>query len=298
MTIYADVIFCVNFFMDMFIFYISCIFMRYKVPVKRLLFFSGMCALLCSIVSIIFFKKSSISILLSIFVFIFSIKMIFKPPSIKIFLNNCAVVMFSAFFTAGIFLWVINMSGIMWFIKNDFFVTTGVFVLCFAVSMGVFTIYHKKVRTNVFESSSFVKAVLCYNEKESEIELLVDTGCNIGINTTGSHTAIVELSSVTGLLSKETSANIILGMDTDEIINKSKITECEDVFGKLEFKTASGNGSIPSFKCICRLYFNDGKHVEIENMVIGIYNSVLINDSSCKGIIGSRELKQIWEGIK
>jgi len=157
MKIYADILFSINFFMDIFIIYVSGVFLKYKTEFKSILFSSFVCAFVCSVFQILFFGNAAVNLLLMVSALLLLVKKTLKPANVKSLLNSCITVVFVSFFTAGIFIWIYSYSNFFYYMAEYFSLSAAVFSLCFAVSAATFFVWTKKMRQMTVEKDTYLK---------------------------------------------------------------------------------------------------------------------------------------------
>ena len=278
MKIYADILFSVNFFMDLFVFYATSVILRCKAGIKKIAVVSALCAFLCTTVILLFLQSILLMLSSAAAILCFAVKVLFKPPSAKSFLNCCVAVICVSFFAAGIFTWIYGYSNIFWFIHNDFLLTATIFVISLLTLWGIFFLWNKKMRMLAAEQADFVKCVAERNGKKEEINLFIDSGCMLTENSEGRTVFIVQLTDIMNLLTEE---------ETYKILDK----ECTEEFEKAEILTATGKGF---FKCIkCRAVFENGDLAKSADVLIAVSVKPLFSDNGCEGIIGKNALKNV-----
>lgn len=278
MKIYADILFSVNFFMDLFVFYASSVILRCGAGIKKIAAVSAMCAFFCTAGAVLFLQSLLLTVSAAAAVLCFAVKVLFKPPSLKSFLNCCAAVICVSFFAAGIFIWIYGYSNIFWFIHNDFLLTAAVFAVSLGFVWGIFFLWNKKIRRLAAEQADFVKCVAERNGKKEEINLFIDSGCMLTENGEGRIIFIAQLGDIMRLLTEE---------EVCKILNKEK----DDEFEKAEFLTAAGKGF---FKCIkCKASFETEGIEKNADVLIAVSAAPLFSDSDFGGIIGKKALKNV-----
>lgn len=290
--LYVDILFSINFFMNVCVLYISTVLLRHKVAIKTILAMSFLWALICSVFAVFFIKNTIINIFLAGTMLLISAKVIFKPPNLKILFNRCLVILFTSFFMAGIFVWVCGYSNLLFFIHNDFVLTGSIFLISFLLVMTIFGIWHKKIRLMTFEENKYVLCLLEYNNKNLEINLFIDSGCMLTKTADGRCIFLIETYEILTFFEDEFSCEV-LSCEGGDFISVSKAYGKEKDFEMIEISTASGKTILPGLKCKATFKMTDFQ--KQEEVLAVMYNGEFFTDNDCKGIIGADMLKIIME---
>ena len=294
MKIYADILFSINFFMDLFIIYASAVVLRYKNGIKKAAAVALASAFMGCVFQILFIGNVPANVLLGVFLLGFMVKAYFKPKEIKTFMHQSSVMLMVSFFTSGFFVWLSGYSNLKYFVANYFSLTAVVFAVCFVSVMMVFWLWHKKIRQTIFERKKYIDAELFWKDRKTDIRIFVDSGCMLEKSLSGRSVIIVSLFEIKGLFSDKFVLEMTECKGTEEILLLWQKYDMADDIEMISFSTAAGMGHLPCLKC--RGSFRcDGKEITAD-VSAGIFMGNLFAGNDCGGIIGAEELENLMGG--
>ncbi len=246
MDIYADVIFEINFFMDLIIFYISSKLLGVKVFIGRLLFGAFVSAMLYCLFIFTPLQKYMCTAMAIAMLFI-SVLIVYKPVKISEMLFDAFCVTAVSFVVGGTALGIfyyINIGNSISLSVNGYFPLGILFTAC-SITFVVVNIVKKIMQNNAVKKQLFCNVdILCGNKKVC-IRALVDTGNSLTEPISGKPVIITELCAVRNIIPKKL---FRLANDknkkTEEIFYLSKDDEYINRLSLVPFKSVGNNNGL------------------------------------------------------
>ncbi|MEA4815883.1 MAG: sigma-E processing peptidase SpoIIGA [Lachnospiraceae bacterium] len=289
MEIYLDIIFAVNFFMDILIFYITSKLMRRKAKKRKIVLggFSSAAAYCLYIALPALRHINGIiagSAMLSLGILIaFGRENFLK----SFFLSNIC-----AFAIGGILTSFFFISGTYGIFGKNLSLGIGAYPLwlLITVSSGIYIaikLFHGKLAAETVYSASYADIKVCIGEKNVFAKALIDTGNSLTEPISGENVIVLELSLLLPFLNTgQLNLDNISFEKAVEIFNEPIKTRLKAVpFKSLGTKC----GIMPAFKA--DRIINQKNGTDIKNAIIGIHGGMFSNDSSYNAILSPKCLK-------
>jgi stage II sporulation protein GA (sporulation sigma-E factor processing peptidase) len=204
MEVYVDVVFEINFFMDMLIFYIAAKIMNRSVKLRRIVFGALVSAFLYCILMFTPFQKY-MNVFGALSVLLISVKVVFSPKKISDMLFSAFVVTISSFVVGGTALGIFYYFNLGKADGTSFGINTDnipVKVLCFAASVVFVLIYfgNKILKSSLLKSRCICTLTIENNGKRALLKGFMDTGNSLYEPISGKPVVVAELKYISKLL--------------------------------------------------------------------------------------------------
>ncbi len=309
MTVYADVVFLVNFIMDSLIFLLTSILLKKRIN-KLLIIFGGFLGSILYCFLMLSYNSKFYNPLTSLFTIIIPLLIVFRPKSLKEFLKSFITINICAFFIGGVataFFFYTNaknyLGDLLSFTVEDFSLK----LLIFSSSLSYIVI--KIVRLNISKKMQkkqhIVNVEIRYKDIKKNFNALVDTGNTLREPTSNKHVIITEFSVCKDFLPNE--LKILFYEQNDKDITKiyealDKIDEYDflNSFRLIPFKSVGNeNGTLIGIKTDEVTIFDELKKYKIEDVFIAIANFELTSSNDFNSLINPEIFEQervtVWK---
>ena len=211
MTIYVDVVFMENFFMNYIILFATAIINKIEPKLIRIAISSVIGSIYAVIVQLTIFENV-IGIILKIMLSIAMVYISFKPENFKKCLKQLLIFYLTSFTFGGVafaLLYFVNPRELL--IKDGVYIGTypiKIALLGGTIGFMIITVAFKIVKGRINKRDVFCEIELNINDKKQTILAMIDTGNLLREPLTGSPVMIVEKEKLEGLLPREILENI------------------------------------------------------------------------------------------
>lgn len=286
MTLYVDIIFLENVFMNSIILLATGIILKDKTKIIRNLISSSIGAVYAIIIytsHIELYSNIFLKIMLSLVIVYIS----FKPQNTKSMLKHIIIFYLTSFTFGGV------AFALLYFIRpQDILFQNGVLTGTYPIKMilaggivgfAIVVISFKNIKGKLNKKDMYCNVKLCERENKKVITAIIDTGNFLKDPITKIPVIVAEIDSLDGLFPSEilhNASKIINGgdMDLGEYASKIRV---------IPFKSlGKDNGLLLGIK-IDKAYieYQDNVH-EIKNIIVGIYNGNLSRSGKYMGLVG------------
>ncbi len=286
MTLYVDIIFLENVFMNSIILLATGIILKDKTKIIRNLISSSIGAIYAIIIytsHIELYSNIFLKIMLSLVIVYIS----FKPQNTKSMLKHIIIFYLTSFTFGGV------AFALLYFIRpQDILFQNGVLTGTYPIKMilaggivgfAIVVISFKNIKGKLNKKDMYCNVKLCERENKKVITAIIDTGNFLKDPITKIPVIVAEINSLDGLFPSKilhNASKIINGGDIDLGEYASKIRV-------IPFKSlGKDNGLLLGIK-IDKAYieYQDNVH-EIKNIIVGIYNGNLSRSGKYEGLVG------------
>ncbi len=285
-TVYADIVFLINFIMVAFVFICVRLFLKVKRSVFLCILGGLFAGLLYTVIALwrgAYFLRNPVGYLLLMAA---SVYIAYLPKSIGAFFRLFGAVVIGAFFVGGICSGLFYFTNVGNYIGENLsyglkHISAGVFVISVGVSYIVICCIRRIYRNSVIRKREFYEVRAELKWGSAEFKALADTGSSLKEPVTGKRIIVAEFDAV-----------------------KAALPECgrlkEDLYGYIAdrggdinfyfalYKSlGNSSGILPCFEPD-RLYINEKPY---ENILIGISFMKLSSDGSFRGLINTEILE-------
>ena len=296
MVVYADVVFLINFIMDVFILWTVNAISKSNSPFYKII--SGgfvMSFLYCLLIFTVQFKIY-ISIFSTTAILFLGILTAFKIKKFKEFFKLVFLAYVSAFAIGGIGMAIFYSTNTKSLIANATGISVNGFsikILMIATSISyiIIKIFLNWQNNLVLKKQVFYSTKIFYDDKPIEIRALVDTGNSLADPITKTPVIIAEFNSIKEFLptelkivfyeKKENDLSYITNLQEQNIFNeRMRIIPFMSIGQK--------SGMLIGFRPD-KIEITRDESVElVENVIVGIYNNKLSNDDSYQGLLNPK----------
>lgn len=286
MTLYVDIVFLENVFMNSIILLATGVILKDKTRIIRNLISSSIGAVYAIIIYTSHIEIYS-NIFLKIMLSLVIVYIAFKPQNTKSLLKHLIIFYLTSFTFGGV------AFALLYFVRpQDILIQNGVLIGTYPIKMiliggivgfVIITISFKNIKGKLKREDIYCNVKLNVEEKTKIITALIDTGNFLKDPITKIPVIVAERESLKGLFPDEILFN------TSKIINGGSIDlgEYASKVRVIPFKSlGKDNGLLLGIK-IDEAYIEYQDNVyEIKNVIIGIYNGILSRNRKYVGLVG------------
>ena len=290
--IYADIVFLINFFMDILIFWIVEKLLKTKIKKTRLFLGSFISTLLFCLIIFIPSLNKFYNFTTMLAVLIIGIKIIFKPPNLKGLIKITLLVNISSFCVGGMAMAVFYFTNINYFLGNITLIYAENFSLKLLLIISSTTFIFIKLFSNVIHKfvharKKIYEIKIHFKGEEIILKTLLDTGNSLCDPLTKSPVIITEFEYIKDILPN----------DLKVVFYENKENDLTNLYEKLSPKISTRirvipfesvgkqNGMLIGFKPDKVEIFNDSENYIVHDVIIGIYNYKLSKDNLYQGLL-------------
>lgn len=286
MTLYVDIVFLENVFMNSIILLATGVILKDKTRIIRNLISSSIGAVYAIIIYTSHIEIYS-NIFLKIMLSLVIVYIAFKPQNTKSLLKHLIIFYLTSFTFGGV------AFALLYFVRpQDILLQNGVLIGTYPIKMiliggivgfVIITISFKNIKGKLKREDIYCNVKLNVEEKTKIITALIDTGNFLKDPITKIPVIVAERESLKGLFPDE------ILLNTSKIINGRSIDlgEYASKVRVIPFKSlGKDNGLLLGIK-IDEAYIEYQDNVyEIKNVIIGIYNGILSRNRKYVGLVG------------
>lgn len=286
MTIYVDIIFLENLFMNYIIIFATGIIIKAQIKIFRTLL-SSTIGSIYAVLSYMSILEICSNILLKIILSIAMVYIAFKPLNIKLFFKDLMIFYLTSFTFGGVafaLLYFISPQNIL--MENGVLVGTYPIKMVLAggiVGFIIITTAFRNIKGRLTKKDMFCNIKININSKKIYTKAIIDTGNFLKEPITKIPVVVVEKSILVGTVSEKilnNLSNIIEGKEVDlgEYLSKIRLIPFMSL-GKQ-------NGMLIGLKADGITINTQEDVIFLENIIIGIYDGVLSKTGKYKALIG------------
>lgn len=286
MTLYVDIIFLENIFMNSIILLATGVVLKTPIKIVNNIIGSTLGAIYAIIIyttHIAVYSNLVLKIILSIAI----VYITFKPPNIKSFLKHIIIFYLASFTFGGV------AFALLYFVKpQNILIKDGVLVGTYPIKMIliggilgfiIITIAFKNIKGKFTKKDMQCNIIIHKDNREANIPAIIDTGNLLKDSITKMPVIVIEKKKLEGIIPNqilENVGNIISGKEVDLGEYASKIRV-------IPFKSlGKENGMLLGIKTeVINIIYQDSLHC-IKNGIIGIYNGNLSRSGRYFGLVG------------
>lgn len=286
MTIYVDIIFLENIFMNCIILLATGIIVKTKVSVIRNILAScigSVYAIVLYVSNMAIYSNVFLKIVLSLVI----VYIAFTPNGVKSFLKHLIIFYLTSFTFGGV------AFALLYFVRpQDILVQKGVLIGTYPIKMIliggilgfiIITISFKNIKGKLTKKDMYCKVFVESEGNKVEVDGIIDTGNFLKDPITKMPVIVVERGKLNEVIPKkilDNIGNIVNGKDVDLGEYSSKIRV-------IPFKSlGKDNGLLLGIRVNkVQIEYQDIMHV-IENVIIGIYNGILSKNGKYFSLVG------------
>ncbi len=302
MEIYADVVFAINFFMDLFILWVVCKLSHKKISVFRLVL-GGiiMSATYCIIIFVAPFRIY-LNIFASVLILICGVAITFKPKSVKEFFKLIFFSYVTAFSIGGLgiaLFYFTNISDVignmMGFTINNFSFNILLISVCsFYIIIKLSLSWYNRI---TLKKQAIYSIKIFYDKNDVALTALVDTGNSLHDPITKVPVIIAEFNSIKNFLPD--SLKLIFYENKDENLDIVANTISDSGFlGRVRMipfvSLGKKNGILLGFRPDkVEITSNSKEVIVLKDVVVGIYNYKLTGNNAYQGLLNPELIKEV-----
>jgi len=292
LTIYVDIIFLENIFMNCIILFATGIILKTKIKIIRLMC-SSIIGSTYAVISYISALEIYSNFLLKIILSLIMVYIAFNPSRIKSFLKYIMIFYLTSFTFGGVafaLLYFISPQNI--FFENGVLIGTSPIKIILAggiVGFIIITVSFKNIKGKLTKKDMICNITIFFNNKQETIKVIIDTGNFLTDPITKIPVIVVEKDKLVNLLPKKLLINtskFIKGEDIEigEYISKMRIIPFNSL-GK-------EHGLLLGVK-IDRVIINyQDTDKKVDEVIVGIYEGKLSKNNAYSGLIGLNILEK------
>lgn len=285
MKIYIDVIFAVNLIMDSLVLWSVSVFDRRRVKFKEIIKGASAGSLMYCALFFMPFGGRLINFLYGVLMLMISSAITFKIKSIKTLVRITMLSFIAAVILGGTFIsfyYLTNIGYISILSINSISISTLIFLTAFfyfiiKLSGGIFLNLASK-------RDDYCRIKCFFNNKETEVFALKDTGNFLIDDEEGNKIIISEFSAVRTLFSPTNQILYLQKLTAEEIFKKFCVDGKERI-KLIPFSSLGEEKGVLTGIKIDKAEIYDKKTVSMENVLLVIYNGKISQNKSCNGII-------------
>ena len=291
MTIYIDIIFLENLFMNFIILFATGIILKSQKQILRV-FLSSTIGAIYAILMYIYELEVYSNIFLKIMLSITMVEIAFNPKNIKSFMKFLTIFYLTSFTFGGVafaFIYFISPKNIL-FNNGKLIGIYPIKTILFGGIVGfiIITISFRSIKKKFTKEDIICSIKIIINNMEKNINCIIDTGNFLKEPISKAPVVVVNRDSLRELI-----PNTILN-NVKEIINGEdiQIGEFSERIRIIPFTSlGKANGLLLGIKAdSAKIYYQDNE-ISIENAIIGIYLGVLNKQNKYEALIGLEALE-------
>ena len=287
MTIYLDIIFLENLFMNYIIIFATAVILRMEIKVIRMFLSSTIGSIYAVIIYSNLLKNISTNIFLKIILSIVMIYIAYNPKTIKAFFKELLIFYLTSFTFGGVAFALINLlnPGKELMKNGMLFGTYPIKIILFGGLIGfvIITIAFKSIKAKLSKKDLICDIKININNKYVILKAIIDTGNFLKDPISNIPVMVVEKESLRGIIPDNILDNL------NEIINGKEI-EMNEFISKIKVIPFSSlgkeNGMLLGIKVDNILVELENNYSLINEIIVGIYDGKLTKSNKYSGLIG------------
>lgn len=289
MTVYVDVVFMENLFMNYIILFATAVINKVEIKLIRILI-SSILGSIYAIVSYTNILSNSTGLIIKILLSVAMVYIAFYPDSLKRFMKQLLIFYLATFTFGGV------AFALLYFIRpGEILIENGIYIGTYPIKIAllggivgfvIITIAFNIIKGKISKKDMFCDISIYINSKRKEMRAMIDTGNLLKDPITGMPVIIVEKEEIRSLLPVEILENlnkIING----EIENIKNIEQFINRFRVIPFNSlGKQNGLLLGIKADKIIIDYGENKIQNENIILGIYEKKLCKNDSYKALLG------------
>lgn len=289
MTIYLDVVFLENLFMDYIILFATGLINKVDLKITRIAV-SSIIGSLYAVLSLTAILDNNIGITIKIMLSVAMIYIAFKPENLKKCLKQLTIFYLTSFTFGGV------AFALLYFIKpGDLLIKNGVYIGTYPIKIAllggmigfvIITIAFKLIKGKISQKDMIYKLELQIEGKKQKVNALLDTGNLLKEPITKIPVVIVEKEKMENILPTEVISNVNKIIEGN-IDDKLKLENYIKRFRIIPFSSlGKQNGLLLGIKADYVKIELEDEEIINKNVILGIYDGNLSKSNSYHALIG------------
>lgn len=286
MTLYVDIIFLENVFMNSIILLATGVILKREIKILRILISStigSLYAIIIYISNMEIYSNFFLKLLLSLVI----VYIAFKPPNLKSFLKHLVIFYLTSFTFGGV------AFALLYFVSpKDILFQDGVLIGTYPIKMIlaggilgfiIITISFKNIKGKMSKKDMYCNVNIYDKDKEIKIMAIIDTGNFLRDPISKMPVVVIEKNKLVDIFPRNILDNISNIIDGKDI----ELGEYLSRIRAIPFKSlGKENGLLLGIKMDeIQVEYQDADY-KIENVIIGIYNGILSRNGKYSGLVG------------
>ncbi|MDR1066072.1 MAG: sigma-E processing peptidase SpoIIGA [Clostridiales bacterium] len=298
LTIYADVVFLINFVMDSFILWLSgMIARRRQRPVFTIL--GGFVMALCYMPAMFLAGSAAINVIISAVALSLGVVIALRPAKFREFVKQTVITCVAAFAIGGMGMALFYFTNFPVLIGDAISYTVSRFSLKILIASSSSIYIAAKLliawqKRMAIKRRAFYPVRICCGERDAQFTALMDTGNSLRDPLGDCPVLIAEFTAVERFLPK--SVNIVFRANKDcdiaEILNTVDDAPFMSRARVIPFSSlGKQNGMLLGFRPDYIEITNDDRSITLDNVVVGVYSRELSGDGTYHGLLSPEFIK-------
>lgn len=286
MTLYVDIIFLENVFMNSIILLATGVILKREIKILRILISSTIGSLYAIIIytsNMEIYSNFFLKLVLSLVI----VYIAFKPPNLKSFLKHLVIFYLTSFTFGGV------AFALLYFVSpKDVLFQDGVLIGTYPIKMIlaggilgfiIITISFKNIKGKMSKKDMYCNVNIYDKDKEIKIMAIIDTGNFLRDPISKMPVVVIEKNKLVDIFPRNILDNISNIIDGKDI----ELGEYSSRIRAIPFKSlGKENGLLLGIKMDeIQVEYQDADY-KIENVIIGIYNGILSRNGKYSGLVG------------
>ena len=283
MTVYLDIIFLENLFMNFVIIYATAVIIKNEIKILRTFISSVIGSVYAVIVYMNILKIITTNFFLKILLSVVMIYIAYNPKTLKMFFKELIIFYLTSFTFGGVafaLIYLINPKKII--MENGILIGTyPIKIILFGGILGfiIITIAFKSIKARISKKDLLCNIKIAINNKHKFIKAIVDTGNFLKDPISNIPVIVVEKDALYGIVPDNLLNNL------NNIINGQNI-EDEELISKIKIipftSLGKQNGMLIGIKADNILINMEEKNILVNKVIIGIYDGKLCKNEKYK----------------
>ena len=289
MTVYVDVVFMENLFMNYIILFATAVINKVEIKLIRILL-SSILGSIYAVVAYTNILSNSTGVIIKILLSVAMIYIAFKPEGFKRFIKQLLIFYLATFTFGGV------AFALLYFVKpGELLIENGIYIGTYPIKIAllggivgfvIITIAFNLIKGKLSKNDMFCNISIYIDSKRKNMISMIDTGNLLKEPITGMPVIIVEKEELKDIIPMEILKNVnkIINGDIDDIKN---IEQYISKFRVIPFNSlGKQNGLLLGIKADKIIVDYDENKIEHNNIIIGVYEKKLCKNDSYKALIG------------
>ena len=289
MTVYVDVVFMENLFMNYIILFATAVINKVEIKLIRILL-SSILGSIYAVVAYTNILSNSTGVIIKILLSVAMIYIAFKPEGFKRFIKQLLIFYLATFTFGGV------AFALLYFVKpGELLIENGIYIGTYPIKIVllggivgfvIITIAFNLIKGKLSKNDMFCNISIYIDSKRKDMISMIDTGNLLKEPITGMPVIIVEKEELKDIIPMEILKNVnkIINGDIDDIKN---IEQYISKFRVIPFNSlGKQNGLLLGIKADKIIVDYDENKIEHNNIIIGVYEKKLCKNDSYKALIG------------
>lgn len=294
MTVYIDIVFLENFFMNYIILFATAIINKVEIKLTKIAI-SSFIGSLYAVLNLTQILSNSLGLLLKILLSVAMVYVAFNPQNIKKALKQLIIFYLTSFTFGGV------AFALLYFVKpGDILMKNGIYIGTYPIKIALvggivgfmlITLAFKIIKSRINKEDMFCKIEIFINNNKLNVTAILDTGNMLKEPITGFPVIIVENKNLKKIIPKEIldkKESIINGNIEDSLQFENYLQR----FRIIPFSSiGKENGLLLGIKPDYIIVKQDEQEIYHQNVIIGIYDKNLSRNNEYNALIGLELLK-------